>query len=254
MGGQLATEEYLTFGENKRGMSKYLFVLLLGYMPLVQAQKVILKQLTSNTFIHTSYLETNDFGHVPCNGLVIRNGKQALIFDTPTDDQGAKELIRLVRDSLYCQIVAVIPTHFHADCLGGLQAFHEAGIASIANELTLELAQNSQVTVPEFSFHKSLTFKVGQEKVRIKFLGEGHTRDNVVGYFPSEKVLFGGCLIKEIGASKGYLGDANVEAWSTTMKRVKKAFPHLKHVVPGHGKAGDSRLLDYTRKLFTKQN
>ena len=231
-------------------MRTYLLVVLLGFSPFIQAQQVLLKQLSENTFVHTSYLQTDDFGHVACNGLVIRNGKQALIFDTPTDDKGAKELIRLVQDSLRCKIVVVIPTHFHTDCLGGLQAFHEAGIASIANELTLELAKNSQMTVPEFSFHKSFTFKVGQEKVLIKFLGQGHTRDNVVGYFPSEKVLFGGCLIKEIGASKGYLGDANVEAWSKTVKKVKKAFPQVKHVVPGHGEAGDSSLLDYTRKLF----
>lgn len=233
---------------------KYLLFLLLGYMPLFHAQQVTLKQLSNNTFIHTSYLQTDDFGHVPCNGLVIRNGQQALVFDTPTDDKGAKELIRLVQDSLHCKVVMVIPTHFHNDCLGGLQAFHDAGIPSIANELTLELAKNSQVAVPEFSFHKSFTFKVGQEKVLIKFLGQGHTRDNVVGYFPSEKVLFGGCLIKEIGASKGYLGDANVEEWSATVKRVKRKFPRVKVVVPGHGEAGDSSLLDYTRKLFTKQN
>jgi metallo-beta-lactamase class B len=235
-------------------MKKFVLVLLLGYMPFIQAQQITLKQLSNNTFIHTSYLQTDDFGHVPCNGLVIRNGQQALVFDTPTDDKGAKELIRLVQDSLHCKVVMVIPTHFHNDCLGGLQAFHDAGIPSIANELTLELAKNSQVAVPEFSFHKSFTFKVGQEKVLIKFLGQGHTRDNVVGYFPSEKVLFGGCLIKEIGASKGYLGDANVEEWSATVKRVKRKFPRVKVVVPGHGEAGDSSLLDYTRKLFTKQN
>ncbi|MHA8094419.1 subclass B1 metallo-beta-lactamase [Aquirufa lenticrescens] len=235
-------------------MRTILLFLMLGFTPFIHAQKVLLKQLSENTFIHTSYLQTDDFGHVPCNGLVIRNGQQALVFDTPTDDKGAKELIRLVQDSLHCKVVMVIPTHFHNDCLGGLQAFHDAGIPSIANELTLELAKNSQVTVPEFSFHKSFTFKVGQEKVLIKFLGQGHTRDNVVGYFPSEKVLFGGCLIKEIGASKGYLGDANVEEWSATVKRVKRKFPRVKVVVPGHGEAGDSSLLDYTRKLFTKQN
>jgi len=230
-------------------MKRILF-LLLAYMPLVNAQQVVLKQLSENTFIHTSYLQTNDFGHVPCNGLVIRNGQQALVFDTPTDDKGAKELIRMVQDSLHCKIVMVVPTHFHNDCLGGLRAFHDVGITSIANELTLELAKNSQVTVPEFSFYKSFIFKVGQEKVLIKFLGQGHTRDNVVGYFSSEKVLFGGCLIKEMGASKGYLGDANVEEWSATVKRVKKAFPRVKWVVPGHGEAGDSSLLDYTQKLF----
>ncbi|MDE2393597.1 MAG: subclass B1 metallo-beta-lactamase [Cytophagales bacterium] len=235
-------------------MKKFVLVLLLGYMPFIQAQQITLKQLSENTFIHTSYLQTDDFGHVPCNGLVIRNGQQALVFDTPTDDKGAKELIRLVQDSLHCKIVMVIPTHFHNDCLGGLQAFHDAGIPSIANELTLELAKNSQVTIPEFSFHKSFTFKVGQEKVLIKFLGQGHTRDNVVGYFPKEKVLFGGCLIKELGASKGFLGDANVNEWPATVAKVKKAFPRVKWVVPGHGDAGDASLLDYTRKLFLSLN
>ena len=223
-------------------------------MPLVNAQHVLLKQLTKNTFIHTSYLQTDDFGHVPCNGLVIRNGQQALILDTPTDDQSAKELIRLVQDSLHCQIIAVVPTHFHNDCLGGLKAFHETGIPSYANELTVELAKNSEAEVPKKGFHKSLKLGVGREKVWIKFLGQGHTRDNVVGYFPGEKVLFGGCLIKEIGASKGYLGDANVEEWSATVKRVQRKFPRVKQVVPGHGEAGDSSLLDYTQKLFTKQN
>ena len=185
---------------------------------------------------------------------LIRNGQQAIIFDTPTDDKGAKELIRLVQDSLYCKVLMVIPTHFHNDCLGGLQAFHDAGIPSIANELTLELAKNSGAEVPKNGFRDSLTLEIGSEKVWIKFLGQGHTRDNVVGYFPGEKVLFGGCLIKEIGASKGYLGDANVEAWSRTVKKVKKTFPHVKHVLPGHGQAGDSSLLDYTWKLFAKQN
>ena len=223
-------------------------------MPFVNAQQVLLKQLSENTFVHTSYLQTDDYGHVPCNGLVVRNGHQALIFDTPTDDQSAKELIRLVQDSLLCKIMTVVPTHFHSDCLGGLKAFHEAGIPSIANELTLDLAKNSGVEIPKNGFRDSLTLEIGREKVVIKFLGQGHTRDNVVGYFPSEDVLFGGCLMKELGASKGYLGDANVDEWSATVKKVKKEFPRVKRVVPGHGEAGDSSLLDYTQKLFTKQN
>jgi metallo-beta-lactamase class B len=45
-------------------------------------------------------------------------------------------------------------------------------------------------------------------KITAKFFGEGHTKDNVVGYFPSENVMFGGCLVKELNASKGYLGFA----------------------------------------------
>ena len=40
------------------------------------------------------------------------------------------------------------------------------------------------------------------------YFGEGHTKDNIMGYFTEDQALFGGCLIKKVGASKGYLGDA----------------------------------------------
>ncbi len=244
--------ESRTFKNPMNQRMKKLLFLVFGIMPSLYAQDVTLSPLTQNTFIHTSYLQTNDFGRVPCNGLVVRNGQEALVFDTPTDDQSAQKLIRLVQDSLHCKIVAVIPTHFHNDCLGGLLAFHTAGIHSIAHEKTIELTKENQLIEPQQGFKGSTTLRVGTQHVLVKFFGEGHTRDNVVAYFPSEQVLFGGCLIKELNATKGYLGDANVQAWSATVKQVQVNFPDVKHVVPGHGVAGDSRLLDYTHKLFEK--
>ena len=81
-------------------------------------------------------------------------------------------------------------------------------------------------------------------------MGEGHTRDNVVAYVPSDRVLFGGCLIKELGANEGYVGDANTEAWSETVARVKRNFPEVQTVIPGHGKIGNAELLDYTILMF----
>jgi len=49
------------------------------------------------------------------------------------------------------------------------------------------------------------------------------------------------------------LGDANVSAWSGTVEKVKKEYPNVKIVVPGHGDYGDGRLLDYTIILFKGQ-
>ncbi|MNY76298.1 Beta-lactamase type II precursor [compost metagenome] len=62
--------------------------------------------------------------------------------------------------------------------------------------------------------------------------------------------MFGGCLIKEVEASKGYLGDANVKEWSQTVKKIKQRFPDAKIIIPGHGNIGGTELLDYTIKLF----
>jgi metallo-beta-lactamase class B len=46
------------------------------------------------------------------------------------------------------------------------------------------------------------------------------------------------------------LGDATLAEWSNTVERIKKQYPNLKIVVPGHGQHGDKKLLDYTIKLF----
>lgn len=217
---------------------------------LYQSPTLTVTQIAENSFLHTSFLQTNDFGNVPCNGLIVRNNQETIIFDTPTTNKSAEELIKWIKEKLNCKIIAVVPTHFHDDCLGGLKAFDEAVVPSYANAKTIELAKQNNYTVPKNSFNKSISLKVGNEKVGIQFLGEGHTRDNVVGYFENDNIIFGGCLIKELGATKGFLGDANVDDWSATVQLVKKTYPNVKIVVPGHGAYGDQQLLDYTINLF----
>lgn len=215
-----------------------------------KSNDLIVTQITKNSFVHTSFKQTNDFGNVPCNGLIVRNSNEAIVFDTPTNDKSSEELIKWIKETLHCKINAVIPTHFHDDCLGGLKAFDKNDIASYAYFKTIELAKESNYPVAKNAFSKSLILKVGNKNIIAKFFGEGHTKDNIVGYFPSENVMFGGCLIKELDAGKGYLGDANVADWSSTVKRVKKEYPNVKIIVPGHGEPGNKKLLDYTINLF----
>ncbi|MBX2953928.1 MAG: subclass B1 metallo-beta-lactamase [Leadbetterella sp.] len=215
-----------------------------------RSENLVITQIAENSFEHTSFKQTNDFGNVPCNGLIVRNNKQVIVFDTPTNDPGAEELIQWIAESLQCKIMAVIPTHFHDDSIGGLKAFDNRGIPSYAYSKTVELAKENNYTVPRNSFSDSLVLKVGDSRIIARFFGEGHTRDNVVGYFPDDRILFGGCLIKESDASKGYLGDANESAWSATVEKVKAEFPDVSLVVPGHGEYGGKELLDYTINLF----
>ena len=134
-----------------------------------------------------------------------------------------------------------------------MKTFNDDNIPSYAYFKTIELAKENKYTIPENSFENSIILKVGNKNVTVKFFGQGHTKDNVVGYFPSENVMFGGCLIKELKANKGYLGDANVAEWSNTAEKVKAQYPNVKIVVPGHGNYGDIKLLNYTIKLFKTQ-
>ena len=222
--------------------------------PIYESENLVVYPISENAFVHVSYLKTQDFGNVACNGLILRNGKEVVILDTPTDNTSSKELIQLINQKMGCKINAVVPTHFHEDCLGGLSEFTSLGIHAYANYKTIEYAKAKQINLPIHPFNRQFDLKVGKKNVELDFLGEGHTKDNIVAYFPSEKILFGGCLVKELGASKGNLEDANVNTWSQSIQNVKNKFPKTKIVVPGHGKIGNTQLLDYTQQLFQTKN
>lgn len=214
------------------------------------SENISIQQLSANTFMHTSFLETNGFGKVLCNGMIVINNNEAVVFDTPVHTVDADELMDWIVDSLHCNIKAVVATHFHNDCLASLASFHSHGIPSYASSKTIEFAKKDSVVAPQHAFDDFFEIAVGNTKVINRFVGEGHTKDNIVSYFPDEKVLFGGCLIKALDAPKGYLGDANVAEWSHTVSKLSTEFDEAEIIIPGHGKAGDRSLLDYTIQLF----
>jgi metallo-beta-lactamase class B len=222
---------------------------------LLDTDALKIKPLTKNSFVHITFLESEQFGHVPCNGLVYVQGDEAIVFDTPPDDAGSALLIAWIEKDLQKRIKAVFINHFHGDCLGGLAAFHAHGIPSYANRLTIELASKDTqvVALPQHGFDEMLVMDLGGQQVVNRFFGEAHTRDNIVSYIPSEQVLFGGCQLKAVNASKGNLADANIGEWSATMAKVKQAYPDLKFAVPGHGEPGGMELLDFTIGLFRER-
>ena len=212
------------------------------------------RRLSEHVYEHTSFLNTEDFGRVPCNGMIVVSGGEAVVFDTPANAESSERLISYIKNELGSEIKAVVATHFHADCVAGLEQFHANNTASYAHRKTITLleAGESKFPKPQNAFEDVLTLTVGGKEVHAEYFGEGHTRDNVIAYFPEDKALFGGCLIKEVGAQEGNLADANVEAWSKTVKKIKERHPDVQIVIPGHGKLGGMALLDYTISLFER--
>ena len=47
---------------------------------LYHSDNLIVIQVSENAFVHTSLLQTNDFGNVPCNGMIVRNSNEAIVF------------------------------------------------------------------------------------------------------------------------------------------------------------------------------
>ncbi len=75
-------------------INKILFVLVISLIALSSfAQKkvifkpkeiyktssLVITQISENAFKHVSFLQTNDFGYVPCNGLIVRSNNEIII-------------------------------------------------------------------------------------------------------------------------------------------------------------------------------
>jgi metallo-beta-lactamase class B len=217
-----------------------------------QSEKLIIEKLSEHVYRHISYLDTDDYGKVACNGMLIIHKNKAVIFDTPTDNPSTTELITYIKNSLKSEIRALIPGHFHEDCVGGIQVFEEYNIPIYISEKTAKLLKKSGQPALQrtHTFNKQLSIRIGGKTVYANYFGEGHTADNIVGYFPEDQAIFGGCLVKHVGASKGYLGDANTAEWAETVRKVKSEYPKAEIVIPGHGKWGGTELFDYTIDLF----
>jgi metallo-beta-lactamase class B len=240
----------------KTGVLLFLGVLLLGCKTKewvgqkYDSDNLKINRITQHVWIHISYLNTEKYGKVPCNGMIVIDRGEAIVFDTPTNNKASAELIDWIENQNNGKVKAVVATHFHVDCLGGLEAFHKNNIPSNALNRTMILAKREDMTMPQNGFESKLELKVGGKKVICEFLGPGHTEDNIIGYFPSEKVMFGGCLIKAMGAGKGNLNDANVSEWPNTVSKLKDKYKKVEVMVPGHGNTGGIGLLDYTSELF----
>ena len=91
---------------------------------IYKSDSLTIIQLSEKTYEHITYLQTNDFGKVACNGLVVADNGEALIVDTPAEASEASELMEWIQNDLKSKVIGVVPTHFHVDCLGSLDIFH----------------------------------------------------------------------------------------------------------------------------------
>ena len=209
-----------------------------------------LQKISDHRFVHISYTDLENAPHFPANGLVYINQGKAYIVDTPWTNELTELLINYLQDSMNVSIEGVIATHWHVDCMGGLDIVHEMGIKSYAYQLTAEICKERNLPIPQITFNDSLL--IGPEnELLLKYLGPGHTEDNMIVYIPSEKILFAGCMAKALGwNSLGFTGDANIPKWPETLKNVLYCFPDAKIVIPGHGNYGGLDILEHTLSLF----
>ena len=94
---------------------------------------------------------------------------------------------------------------------------------------------------PNIVFRQKLTLYKGDRKIRLLFLGRGHTGGDIVVHLPREGLLITGDLIYE---SLSYMGNAYFTEWVETLERLKSL--EFDWIVPGHGAPfQDRNRIDY---------
>ena len=91
------------------------------------------------------------------------------------------------------------------------------------------------------------TFDIDGVRFEVFFPGVAHTADNITVYFPDDKVLFAGCIVK--GAKDTTLGntaDGDVAAYPAAVSALIARYPEVKTVVTTHSDPGGIELMQHT--------
>jgi len=218
------------------------------------SEDIELIPLSPKAYIHVSVSEIKGFGKVSSNGLVLMDNGQAFLFDTPVTNEQTETLVTFIADSLHANVSGFVPNHWHGDCMGGLNYLDKHGVKSYASQITIDIAKKEGLPLPKQDFKDSLSLKLNNTEIDCYYLGGGHSTDNIVIWIPSEKILFAGCMVKDLQSKTlGNLSDANVEEWPETIQRVINKFPSAEIVIPGHGQIGGKELLRHTQKLLIEK-
>lgn len=208
-------------------------------------------KISKNAYIHNSYFETKEYGRIASNGFLYIQEEKAILFDTPMSDSLTATLLSYILDTMHLEIIGFVPNHWHDDCTQGMDLILELGIDTYSNILTAEKLKKEKLPLPKHTFSDSLELKIGKEKIFCYYLGHGHTHDNIVVWIPSEKTLFGGCMVKSLKANHmGYIGDADIEKWPITLQKVLDKFPEAEMIIPGHGAPGNQDLIYHTIEMI----
>ncbi|MGG5207889.1 IND family subclass B1 metallo-beta-lactamase [Chryseobacterium sp. MIQD13] len=187
------------------------------------------------------------------NAAYLVTKKGVVLFDVPWEKSQYQTLMDTIKKKHNLPVIAVFATHSHMDRAGDLSFYNNKGISTYATAKTNEFLKKEGKATSSKLINVGKKYKIGGEEFVVDFLGEGHTADNVVVWFPKYNVLDGGCLVKSVSATDlGYTGEANVKQWPSTMKNLQAKYPSDAKVIPGHDEWKGGGHVEHTLELLSK--
>jgi metallo-beta-lactamase class B len=155
--------------------------------------------------------------------------------------------IRKVTDKPVSDVI--LPDH-DPEYAGGSSYWKRIGANIIATELTEQVLKRDWAKVGDFTRKYFPTYpsvplilptKTYQADFRLAngaihgfYLGPSHNADDIFVYFPTEKVLYAGSMVKE---HLGNLAFANLEEYPKTLQKLQQLHLEIDKIISGHWSA-----------------
>lgn len=175
-------------------------------------------------------------------------GEDALLLVDSQYARSADAVMAKIKELSPKNIQYLINTHYHGDHTSGNPILgKEAEIISHINckksflaELEPEESPQS-VGAPTKTFDKEMTIPMGDETVRLVYMGPGHTSGDTIVIFDQAKVIHAGDLFfyglpPYIDVNDG----SDTGNWVRTILMLAEKYPDSK-VIPGHGQVADMK-------------
>ena len=188
---------------------------------------------------------------------VVLGDTSVLLVDTRLSHRQAEEIKTDLRALTRLPVGVVVNTHGHSDHCFGNHPFRPATIWGHERCVTMiestgeRQRQGTIAAIPELAselyevmldppdrvFAESATVEIdpGGRSVELRYLGRGHTDNDIVVLVPDADVMFAGDLVE--ADATPFFGDGFPIDWPETVERLVELVTGS--VVPGHGSVGD---------------
>ena len=144
-------------------------------------------------------------------------------------------------------VARVLLTNYHHDRAGGTAYWRGIGAEVLATEHTARLlalhwdclVRDIRATYPDYPVlpRAQPTRTIAADErfeggtIRLLYLGPSHTEDGLFVWFPAQRVLYGGCILKE---QLGNVDSANLAEYPRTLRRLVALGLPFDCIVSGH--------------------
>ena len=206
---------------------------------------------------------TSNQGFMSNAGFVVTKDG-VVVFDSLGTPTLGNAMIAAIRKITALPIKRVIVSHYHADHIYGLQAFHAIGAEIWAHRngqryldsdiAVARLAERRVSLFPwvddkthvlaadkwlDFPTNKIIRFTMGDVRFQLIDVSGAHSDEDIMMFVENDSVLFAGDLY--FTGRIPFVGNANSRVWLTALDHMLEVKPRI--VIPGHG-AKSTKPLD----------